>query len=258
MAMNRRQEKPLLMSETSKQEKIKQNHTDIIKVELHQKCDLVALKEAGKRLQKNIKTDKLDVQVKSIQIEGEALLIKIKPNHDNASRVFCEEIKTHLQKQGNAQLMVKMKTIIIRDIDNFTTEDEIAEAVRATLNLTTSVAVKKINKSGNRNQSMIVTLPELQAKLLLQTGKIVVGWVQCRVSEFLIPDKCFKCQRYGHKAEQCKSDKSDMKGKCLKCCTSGHIAKDCKATPKCYQCLEEGHSASSMNCSVYRKLVRVS
>ena len=73
--------------------------------------------------------------------------------------------------------------------------------------------------------------------------------------EVITPIKCYKYQRFGHKAEGCKLEGIDMKERCLKCCDKGHTAKDCKSKGKCYQCSEEGHSAGTMGCAIYRKLV---
>ena len=228
---------------------------ETVRVELTSKGDLETLKETGKALQQRINTESLGIQVQSMIIDRGALIMKVKAKSENGSRTFCEAIKGHLQEQGKIELLTKRNTILIRDVDPLTTEDDITRVILETLNTKTPVVVNMSNKQENRKQTAFVTLPELQANTLLKTGRIKIGWIHCRVCEFLTPIKCYGCQQYGHKAENCKTEKGQMKDKCLRCCQSGHIAKDCSAEAKCYQCLGKDHSAGTMNCPAYRKLV---
>jgi len=41
--------------------------------------------------------------------------------------------------------------------------------------------------------------------------------------------KCFNCNKYGHMAKECRSEKKEQETRtCFKCDKKGHIAKDCK------------------------------
>ena len=41
--------------------------------------------------------------------------------------------------------------------------------------------------------------------------------------------KCFNCNKYGHMAKECRSEKKEWETQtCFKCDKKGHIAKDCK------------------------------
>jgi len=41
--------------------------------------------------------------------------------------------------------------------------------------------------------------------------------------------KCFNCNKYGHMAKECQSEKKEQETRmCFKCDKKGHIAKDCK------------------------------
>ena len=41
--------------------------------------------------------------------------------------------------------------------------------------------------------------------------------------------KCFNCNKYGHMAKECQSEKKECETRtCFKCKKKGHIAKDCK------------------------------
>ena len=233
----------------------KRGQVDTVRIELQKKGDLEALKATRRMLRENVKTKELGVQVQSVHIEGDALLIKIKARQENGSAAFCDAIKNHLQDRGNAQLKTSTRTVVLRDLDDITTEHEIEHAILHALNIKTAITVKKLNKNGNKKPIAFVSLSDSHAEVLLKMGKIEIGWVRCRIHELITPVKCYKCQRYGHKAEGCTTNSNDMKDKCLKCCTTGHTAKICNSEARCYQCSEAGHSAGTMKCPVYRKLV---
>jgi len=58
-------------------------------------------------------------------------------------------------------------------------------------------------------------------KKLLQT-KLKMGWLICSVGEYLVAKRCYKCNRYNHRHQQSKGEKT------CPLCAGGHSLKDSK------------------------------
>ncbi|XP_050065327.1 uncharacterized protein LOC126554281 [Aphis gossypii] len=71
---------------------------------------------------------------------------------------------------------------------------------------------------------------------------LYIGMSRCRVKEYVDIVRCFKCQRFGHRAAMCQA-KADT---CGRCAVQGHRARDCEGGPvKCANCglkFQSGHS----------------
>ncbi|XP_050066461.1 uncharacterized protein LOC126555603 [Aphis gossypii] len=84
--------------------------------------------------------------------------------------------------------------------------------------------------------------------------KIPVGWTLCRVRpRTLPPERCFRCQKFGHNARNC--NESDRAGACWRCGDTGHRMKECKAAEdSCLACDLAGlskvpHKPGSGSCA---------
>ena len=77
---------------------------------------------------------------------------------------------------------------------------------------------------------------------------VTIGWRRVRVREF-IPRarRCFKCQKWGHSSERCRSETAI----CMNCAQTYH-GSNCENDSKCSNCAEP-HPASTITC-VFAKL----
>ena len=66
------------------------------------------------------------------------------------------------------------------------------------------------------------------------------------------PLRCFRCQRFGHHRDQCKSPEV-----CGKCGNTDHSKEHCEADPACVNCKGK-HEASSKNCPSWKKEKEIS
>lgn len=95
--------------------------------------------------------------------------------------------------------------------------------------------------------------PELREKLVAME-KVYVGWMRCRVEDYVEVFACMKCGAYGHKGKECKREKSV----CFKCGEEGHASKTCKSeTKKCPNCKRAGkpdeHGIFTSKCPLYER-----
>ena len=112
------------------------------------------------------------------------------------------------------------EVLIIKDMNESTSTLEVAEAIAA---VTRSQAVTpecvKLRKSYSGTQAASVLLPVAEAKKLLNSGKVRIGWVNCKVrrretssrckSTVDRSTQCFRCSREGHKAVDCMSHNNE-------------------------------------------------
>ncbi|KAM7312172.1 cytochrome P450 2J5 [Ixodes scapularis] len=80
---------------------------------------------------------------------------------------------------------------------------------------------------------------------LPQTVK--AGYLQCRVRPYVPnPQRCFKCQRFGHGSRNCRG-----RDTCAKCSSKEHVADVCDNEPHCANC-GGNHPAYSRSCPVWK------
>lgn len=107
----------------------------------------------------------------------------------------------------------------------------------------------QMNKGGVKSDSLSVLL--VFEKIM--PTEVQMGWIKYKVREYIPqPLRCFKCQRMGHTAQQCK-----WKQRCAKCGGEhdyGKCNKDAKL--KCCNCGGE-HSAAYAGCVVQKQAKEV-
>ena len=116
--------------------------------------------------------------------------------------------------------------------------------------------VSELRKSQfSSSYTAMIRLPKTQAQTLLSRRKLSVGWIQCRISERNSPELCYNCQKFGHRARDCKNELGQRPRKCFRCGTEGHIASNCteEAPIRCYVC-GGPHPANSKDCPEFPKL----
>jgi len=138
-----------------------------------------------------------------------------------------EELEVNIQKLRNPMLMLL----------NFP-EDIRLEYVKGTLTLQNpELDLKEANigakfcyttKRGTRN--LVIEVDSGTRKKLMQ-ARIKTGWAICKVDDYKVAKRCFRCMRYKHNFRECKGDET------CPLWTGNHKLKECTSTKSEYKCV---------------------
>lgn len=115
---------------------------------------------------------------------------------------------------------------------------------------------KPAYKTGPRNDNHVQWVVEVSPKIrkkLISVGRLFIEWSSLKVVDHCAISRCYRCQRYGHLAKDCKGVET-----CSHCAGEGHGFKDCtnkKQGPKCINCqksrMNHNHAANSEKCATF-------
>ncbi|KAL0809346.1 hypothetical protein ABMA28_011553 [Loxostege sticticalis] len=149
-----------------------------------------------------------------------------------------------------------IKTVDIRlsGLDDSVTKEEVAAAVSKSGGCAVDhIKVGVIRQSWSGSGTVVVKVPVTAAQKVSK-GRLLVGWVSCRVQVLETkPLRCYRCMEGGHVREQCpcETDRSEL---CYRCGRPGHQARECDAAaPHCPVCADLGkpadHKVGSKSCA---------
>lgn len=221
--------------------------------------------EILRRIKRDVPADQVRNTVEKIRrtMTGDMLITLSRKSADKG-QALQRTITGILQDDAKVVCKGPQETIEIRDIDEDTTKEEIQAALKEEVGKDHDIPLEgiKIRKAFRGTQTAAVTLPMTIARKLVEgTGKIHVGWVNCRIKETTRPIQCFKCWHFGHVGPQCKSqvDRSKL---CIRCGQEGHRIADCKNSAKCAICAEQqgakdvAHHAGTYRCPVFQEALQ--
>lgn len=176
---------------------------------------------------------------------------KVFPGKDDSINILCEE--------SQAKLLLKLKRYGRHNINvkKVVRNNEVKGIVHGFDKDIESKSLNQIRAFGYEitNIYIMPTKTEVQSVVLTFKGdklpdKVTLGYRAYNVRQYVPrPIRCFKCQRFGHKASKCSFD-----NRCSKC-GEGHRAEECqkeKTEYKCCNC-EESHSAAYSKCAQFVK-----
>lgn len=200
----------------------------------------------------NLKTMGENVKAIRRTAKGELILelIKAAENQTAKYQLAIEEV---LKETAKVAAKTHTVTLQCRDLDEVTTAEEICEAlhVQCKIRFPDKSAVKSLRRWHNGTQTAFICLPVDDAKAVLNTQRVRIGWVTCRIREVESPKYCYKCWGYGHIAQRC-TNETDRTKLCRKCGESGHVAVTCPNKEKCALC-KGAHAAGSSKCPLLQK-----
>ena len=192
------------------------------------------------------------VAVKKVTVTPEGnIKLQIRETRAGGGRAFADSVA----QTAGAEVKETGRELALglRDLDPTVTVEDVHAALSKAGFTTERVVMGDLREGQTGRRSATIRLPRAAGRRLLSLGRLEVGWARskCRITEWITPLCCFRCQQFGHMAKDCKHLKVDGK-KCFRCGSSGHIAKMCKSAPRCYVCDVEGHRADSLSCPKQR------
>jgi Zinc knuckle len=210
--------------------------------------------EMLKSLKENANPEEAGIVVQgAVKTTDGHLRLRIKETRTGGCGDFTRQIADKVQLTAEVSSGRPGVAVIIKDLDETTTMEEIHRALKENLSgkeAEAKVGAIRVGKTGDG--SVIVRLPKNSAQALVAKNRIRVGWARCRVSEFVAPQRCFNCLGLDHVARNCKAPKASGK-LCYKCGKEDHVAKDCQNAEECFTCKVPGHFTNSVRCPAYIK-----
>lgn len=176
------------------------------------------------------------------------MLLELKQG--SSASAIAPKVKEAVKGKASVRTLAPSKMIEIMHLDEITTPEEVAESVKAQLNIEIEIdriKMKKGRAAGTQWARINVSLPDFQS--FLNLGKLKVGWSICHIREVMEEQKCYKCWKVGHTSYHCREpDRSNL---CWKCGLSGHKKQACTNSVKCLDCgtrSQNPHATGSYMC----------
>ncbi|CAD6216057.1 GSCOCG00011261001-RA-CDS [Cotesia congregata] len=220
--------------------------------------------EILKRIKQNVPDEQVRTTVDKIQrTRTGSLLITLSRKSTDRGQALQKTIAGILQEDAKVICKGPQEDDEIRELDGTTTKEDIQAALKTEIGETCEIPLGtiKTHKAYRGTQTAVVTLPAPAArKILTRSGKVRIGWANCRIRATRRPIQCFKCWHYGHQRSQCKSN-VDRSKLCIRCGQEGHKIAECKNLAKCVLCADQSaenaaHHASSSRCPVFEEALQ--
>ncbi|CAL1672271.1 unnamed protein product [Lasius platythorax] len=201
---------------------------------------------ALKKARESISLDKLNIEKTKIRRAANGNMLIEVIGHNGAGKAIAlkEKLSKVLKDEARITRSVVKGDLRLVGLDVSTSSKDVIKAICSYGNcVKEDIKVGDIRTLNNRLCTSWVQCPLGAAVKIANLGKIGIGWTLARVDLLATrPTQCFKCWRFGHFRNACKSG-DDFSGLCFKCGDSGHAAKQCSAPPACKICLIDGKTS---------------
>lgn len=187
---------------------------------------------------------------------GLAVVCESQVESDKLEKIAIDKLGENYIIEPQKKLLVKLK---ITDIGEELSEDEFICALKKQNDHVPNKEIKMINFYEVKNSKSFSAIIEVESGfILLESGFVKIMFSRCRVFEYVMMNRCYKCQGYNHKAAECKNNRACKK------CAGDHDLKECGSSVfKCANCMiankkfnlniNENHRVSSFKCVVLNK-----
>lgn len=106
------------------------------------------------------------------------------------------------------------------------------------INLNRGDIKAKFNYETRKHNRNLVMEVSAQTRKLLLHKKVKLGWQICKIEDYVVATRCYKCSRFNHRARDCRGEET------CPLCAGSHKLKECTTNPQEYKCI---------NCLSYNK-----
>ncbi|CAL7932859.1 unnamed protein product [Xylocopa violacea] len=203
-----------------------------------------------------------NLQVKNVRrIQGSAIIVETAKSSNVHSLIANEKLKTaglvvDVPAKKSPRIIIygaprrenDMETLQAIIDQNFSEQEKKKYAQQ------TKIAFKTGNKNNKDSCNIVLETSKEAREILIKKERIYIMWQCCRVQDYIVATRCYKCQGYGHTTKHCRSE-GDV---CGHCAMAGHTFKNCPnkcKTAACVNCKKSGkahnHSVTDKDCSSY-------
>ncbi|KAI1296599.1 hypothetical protein HDE_04956 [Halotydeus destructor] len=229
-------------------------------VRIKSKDKVVPMRDLREIIKEKVELDD-HIAIEQMRIGSDAITISC------ASAEGKKELLERVNKQAeelqveveDKQIVKRNPCIIITGIPSEVDHHEVAEAVRKAFHDDIEfLYARKPNPRGHK--SIILRCPKSEHEWIVKQGKFYFKWECFKIYEHIQVTICFKCQGYGHRQSECRSEFQSCSY-----CAESHDSRLCnnKNTIKCSSCVKsnlkrgEGskldvkHRCHSQICPIY-------
>lgn len=243
-------EEHTLDSKSRKSERNEQANTDRFIRTKSKKDDALLIRMEGKTFSEMLRTVKeavnpsdFGVEIKTIKKTRDEQMLVTVQNGADKMEALKNAIKEKIPEASPTSL-VKKKVLHVKGLDEVTNKADVEDAISKLIPLGTEpIEIRALRPAYGNRQNATVILSEKSANILIELGKIKVGWTNCRLVERKFEMKCHRCWETGHTKAECNGP--NRQNLCLRCGKDGHKVAQCENVAFCLNCNKEGHQTSN-------------
>lgn len=174
------------------------------------------------------------------------LRMELNPKADSTE--ICRRVQGVLGERGTVKVLKEMAEVVIKNIDPLTEEQQIREAIKASLGTEHELQSFRMWERADATQRARIRLPREEAEKL-DGRRLLIGYSSCHFQMAprveMARKRCFRCLERGHLASVCTGE--DRTGMCIRCGEDGHKAATCEKAIHCSLC-GGSHRIAAHNC----------
>jgi hypothetical protein len=230
----------------------RQQHVVVIKPNVNK--GLKTCVDTQKALKSAVSPQQINIGVKRIKnISGGGLIVECRLGKE--CQVLIREVNNKTEDITADKPREKRPKLIIKGVSSDTNENELIEKIinnnesiktflsnmgSAALSQHISLKFKFRKKSRKGDDNYCIEVSPQMRKILLSSGsKLFVDWKSCKVEDYLPLIRCYNCNGFGHKKENCKQE--------FESC--GH----CGQRHATVNCFTDRNSSFCTNCDKFNK-----